>query len=50
MSEPGRESEAEWKARRGRNLAIAVALGFFVILVFIVTLVRLGGHVATTPI
>jgi hypothetical protein len=46
MSEPGRESEDAWKARRGRNLAIAVALGLFVILVFIVTLVRLGGHVA----
>ena len=32
-------------ARRRRSLAIAFALGAFVILVFIVTIVRMGGHV-----
>jgi hypothetical protein len=33
------------RARRGRNIAIAVGLGVFVVLVFIVTLVRLKGNV-----
>jgi hypothetical protein len=31
--------------RRHGNLVIALALGLFVILVFIITIVRLGGHV-----
>jgi hypothetical protein len=34
------------KARDGRNIALAVGLVAFVILVFVVTLVRLGGSVA----
>ncbi len=33
------------KARRRRSLVIAFTLGAFVILVFIVTIVRMGGHV-----
>jgi hypothetical protein len=33
------------KARRGRNIAIAVGLGLFVILIFVVTIVRLKGNV-----
>lgn len=33
------------KARRRRSIAIALALGAFVILVFVVTLVRIKGHV-----
>ncbi len=43
-------SEAEIKVRRGRNIALALGLVIFVILVFIVTLVRLGGNVANQPI
>ncbi len=43
MSE--RESPEAAKARRMRNLALAGALFAFVILIFVVTLVRLGGHV-----
>jgi hypothetical protein len=39
-------SPEELKKRKERNLAIALALGAFVILVFIVTVVRLGGSVA----
>ena len=34
------------KARDGRNIALGLGLVAFVILVFIVTLVRLGGNVA----
>lgn len=36
----------ELKKRKERNIAIALALGAFIILVFIVTIVRLGGNVA----
>ena len=36
----------ELKKRKQRNLAIALSLGAFIILIFIVTLVRLGGSVA----
>ena len=50
MSQPGNESDADMKARRGRNIAIALGLVAFVILIFVVTLVRLGGNVATRPI
>jgi signal peptidase I len=39
------ESPEASKARRWRSVAIAVALGAFVILVFVVTLVRIKGHV-----
>lgn len=34
------------RARRMRNYAIAVILGFLVALFFLMTIVRLGGHVA----
>jgi len=32
-------------ARRKRNVAIALALGGMVVLFFVMTIVRLGGHV-----
>lgn len=38
--------QAAKKARDGRNLALALGLVAFVVLVFVVTLVRLGGNVA----
>ncbi|MGI9169680.1 MAG: hypothetical protein ACR2FH_05805 [Caulobacteraceae bacterium] len=44
MSDPNREDGPAGKARRGRNLLLALALGAFVIVVFIVTLVKLGAH------
>ncbi|MBV9995983.1 MAG: hypothetical protein JO127_12310 [Caulobacteraceae bacterium] len=47
MSDPKGESEAARKARRGRNIALAAGLVLFVILVFVVTIIRLGGNVAT---
>ena len=34
------------KAREGRNIALGLGLVAFVILVFVVTLVRLGANVA----
>lgn len=40
------DTPAAAKARRRRSIAIAVALGLFVILVFVVTIVRMKGHVA----
>ena len=33
------------RARRGRNIALALGLVAFVILVFVVTIVRLGANV-----
>ena len=49
MSDPRRTDEAEWRARRGRNIAIALALFAFVVIVFVVTLIRLHGNVAPHP-
>ncbi len=39
----------EHQRRRQRNIAIALSLLAFVVLIFVVTLVRLGGNVATRP-
>ncbi len=45
MSDPQNESREAAKARGRRNLVIGVTLVAFVILTFVVTIVRLGGHV-----
>ena len=45
MSEGFNESPEAAKARRRRSIAIALALLGFVVLVFVVTLVRIKGHV-----
>jgi hypothetical protein len=37
------------KARRGRNLAIALGLVAFIVLVYAVTLIRMGGNVVDRP-
>jgi len=42
-------TEQQLRARRGRSIAIALALGAFVIVIFLVTIVRLGGNVLTRP-
>ena len=44
-----RLTERQLRARRNRSIAIALALGAFVVVIFLVTLVRLGGNVATSP-
>jgi hypothetical protein len=49
MSDPVREDEAAAKARRGRNIAIALGLVAFVVLVYVVTVVRMGASVANRP-
>jgi len=46
-----RDAEQERKRRqRMRSLAIAWILAALVVLFFIVTIVRLGGHVADRPL
>jgi hypothetical protein len=44
-----RLTEQQLRARRARSIAIAWALFAFVIVIFLVTLVRLGANVATHP-
>ena len=38
------------KARKGRNIAIALGLVAFIVIVYAVTLIRMGGYVAQRPI
>ena len=42
-------TEQQLRARRARSVAIALALGAFVVLIFLVTLVRLSSGVQTRP-
>jgi hypothetical protein len=44
VSDPRLEDAAHARARRMRNIVTAVALGVFVVLVFIVSIIRLSGH------
>jgi hypothetical protein len=48
MSDPKDEDAAFRKARNGRNIAIFVGLLAFVILVFVITLTRLGANALVT--
>ena len=43
MSDPYGEGPQAAKARRARNIAIALSLAAFVIIIFIITLVKKGG-------
>jgi hypothetical protein len=43
MSDPFHEGPEAAKARRGRSIAIAVSLAAFVIIVFVITLIKKGG-------
>jgi hypothetical protein len=45
MTNPAQEAPEAARARRFRNWLLAGALFAFVVLVFVVTIVRLGGHV-----
>ena len=49
MNPPVPESDEAIKARKRRSIAIALALGAFVILVFVVTLARMGSHLPNQP-
>ncbi len=42
-------TEQQLRARRARSIAIALALGAFVVVIFLVTLVRLGSNIAPRP-
>jgi ferric-dicitrate binding protein FerR (iron transport regulator) len=42
-------TEEQLRARRARSIAIALALGAFVAVIFAVTIVRLGSNVLTGP-
>ena len=42
---PIQTPEQAARARRSRNIALALALGTFVVVFFVMTIVRLGGHV-----
>jgi hypothetical protein len=44
MDDEESASLQERKARRGRNIAIALFLGGLVVLFFVMTIVRLGPH------
>lgn len=51
---PGRppqpaDPKAFAKARRNRNIAIALGLVAFIVLVYMVTVMRMGGYVAQRP-
>lgn len=50
MSDPASESEAAHRARRGRNVALALGLVMFVVLIFVVTVVKLGANVLDRPL
>jgi hypothetical protein len=44
-----RLTEQQLRARRARSIAIALALGAFVLVIFVVTIVKLGSNVLTRP-
>jgi hypothetical protein len=44
VSDPYGEGPEAARARRARNIAIAVALAAFVVIVFAVTLIKMGHH------
>jgi len=47
---PPTDPAAIAKARRGRNIALALGLVAFIVLVYGVTLIRMGGYVASRPL
>ena len=44
MSDPNSENAEHLRARNGRNIATALWLVAFVVLVFIVSVIKMGGH------
>ena len=51
MADDGvRLTEAQKKARRARNIAIALALAAFVVLVYVGTWAKLGANVLNRPL
>lgn len=50
MPNPFNETDEQAKARKGRNIAIALGLVVFVILIFVVSFVNMGGAIANRPL
>ena len=49
-SQPGRRlTPEEAKSRRARNIAIAIGIGFLIVLFYVVTIVKLGVGVVVRP-
>jgi len=46
----GRLGQDPMKAKRGRNIALALGLVAFAVLVFLVTVVRLGANILDRPL
>ena len=46
MTEPSRPTPEAERARKRRSLVMALGLVAFVVLVFVITIVRIGGDVA----
>ena len=44
-----RLTEQQLRARRARSIAIALALGAFVLVIFVVTIVKLGSNALNNP-
>lgn len=44
MSDPQNETADHARARSGRNIALALGLVAFVVLVFVVTLIKMSSH------
>ncbi len=45
MSNPNDETGAALRARKGRNLLLAASLLAFVVIVFVVTIVKISGNI-----
>jgi len=45
VSNPNDENAAAAKARRGRNILMAVALLAFVVIIFLITIAKISGNV-----
>ena len=50
MALPPRLTEADLKRRRARSVAIGLALGFMVLLFYVVTIFKLGPQVLNRPL
>lgn len=52
MTEPGRIelTDKQKKARRARNIALALALGAFVVILYVGTWVKLGANILNRPL
>ena len=50
MNDLGDRAKQAERARRNRNVALGLGLGFLVVLFFVMTLVRLSGQMASRTV